>query len=109
MTFSPREKTLLAKSSILQGLFNVSVDELEKPSTTFDATFDCTQREIVVDIAAIIYRTHGSEISDKDKGYLYRSQHPTEQAVLQAAEQIFELFAGDSPDYSDEDEEPVNG
>jgi hypothetical protein len=73
------------------------------PSTSFNASFDCTQREIVVDIATLIYRTHGYEIKDKPPEYLFQSQHPTERACLAAAEEIFEMFAGDSPDYSDDD------
>lgn len=70
--------------------------------------FDCTQREAVLDIARIIYKTHGGTLPE-DPMYLFDSQHPTEQSVLYAAEQIFELFWGDSPDYDDEEEpEPAH-
>lgn len=65
--------------------------------------FGCTQRELVNDIAHIIYRTHGGKLPD-DPFYLENSQHPTEKEVLFAAESIYEKFAGDTPDYSDDDE-----
>ena len=78
---------------------------MKKPSINFKASFDCTQRQIVVDIATTIYRSHGYEIKDKPIGYLFESQHPTERAVLAAAEEIFELFAGDSPSYDDDDDD----
>ena len=68
------------------------------------SSFDCSQREVVVDIANIIYRSQGYDISGKPLDYLFKSQHPQEQAVLTAAEAIYELLAGDSPDYDDEDE-----
>jgi hypothetical protein len=67
-----------------------------------DQEFDCTQREIVIDIARLVYRSHGCELPGNDRLYLWRSQHPTEQAVLYTAEVIFELFHGDEPDYSDD-------
>ena len=63
--------------------------------------FDCTQRQMVIDIAGLIYRTHGGRLPH-DPLHLWESRHPTEQAVLAVAEQIFEIFHGDSPDYSDE-------
>ncbi|WP_446871199.1 hypothetical protein [Phormidesmis sp. 146-12] len=65
------------------------------------AQFDCTQRELVVDIARLVYASHGYQLP-QDLMYLWRSQHPTEQGVLAVSEQIFEMFYGDSPDYSDE-------
>lgn len=64
---------------------------------------DCTQRQAVIDIARIVYQTHGHRLPN-DPDYLWNSQHPTEQSVLRAAEEIFEIFWGDSPDYSDEEE-----
>lgn len=70
-----------------------------------DEEFDCTERQFVVAIAQHIYRTHGHEISNKPWPYLFNSKHPTEQAVLYAAEAIYELFTGDSPSYDDEDED----
>lgn len=63
-----------------------------------------TQREIVHAIAKLIYRTHDATLPD-DLYYLERSQHPTERAVLRAAEAIFEIFVGDSPDYASNDPE----
>jgi hypothetical protein len=77
---------------------------MKNPSINFKASFDCNQRQIVVDIATIIYRTHGYDIQAKPIGYLFDSQHPTERAVLAAAEAIFEMFAGDSPSYDDDDD-----
>jgi hypothetical protein len=74
------------------------------PLNSFNASFDCTQREIVVDIATLIYRTHGYEVQDKPLDYFFKSQHPTERACLAVAEEIFELFAGDSPSYDDDDD-----
>lgn len=67
--------------------------------------FDCTQREIVVDIARVIYRLHGCNLPENDLLYLWKSQHPTEQGILYVAEQIFEMFHGDQPDYSDDSPE----
>ena len=69
------------------------------------ADFDCTQRELVQDIARLIYRSHGGTLPE-ELMYLWKSQHPTERSVLAVAEEIFELFYGDSPDYSDEEEIP---
>lgn len=69
-----------------------------------DTAFDVTQRELIVDIAACIYKTHDADIRGKDTNYLFESQHPTERACLMAAEDIYEIFFGDTPDYSDEEE-----
>lgn len=63
--------------------------------------FDCTQRGLVNDIARIIYATHGHRLPD-DPFYLENSRHPTESAVLSAAESIYAMFEGDTPDYSDD-------
>ena len=76
-----------------------------KQITVGPATFGCTQREIVVDIARIIYAVTGHSIAGKDIMYLFSSEHPTEKASLFAAEEIFCMFWGDYPDYSDEEEE----
>ena len=78
---------------------------MKNPSINFKASCDCNQRQIVVNIATIIYRSHGYEIQDKPLRYLFDSQHPTERAVLAAAEAVFELFAGDSPSYDDDDDD----
>jgi len=80
----------------------------KQASVTINNSFDCTQREFVLDIARIIYATHGFKLPDDDQMYLYRSQHPTERSVLQAAEDIFELLTGDSPSYDDDELEEIN-
>lgn len=69
--------------------------------------FDCTQREVVFDIAAEIYRAMGYEVPDVDERlhYLERSQHPQERAAWATAESIYEVFMGDSPDYGDDPDE----
>lgn len=72
-------------------------------TVTINTQFDCTQRELVVDIATLIYRYMGYKAPER-LSYFYESQHPTEKAVLAAAEEIFEMFAGDSPSYDDEEE-----
>ena len=76
----------------------------KKITTVGPQTFDASQREIVVDIAARIYRMMGYDISNTSTMYLFNSQHPTERAVLQVAEDIFEMLWGDIPDYDDEEE-----
>ena len=68
-------------------------------------TYNCTQREMVVDIANRIYEATGHSARGKDLMYFFKSQHPQEKAVLAAAEDIFEIFWGDMPDYDDEDDE----
>jgi hypothetical protein len=82
-------------------------------TVTIAQKFDCTQRQMVVDIAEIIYRTHGCKLPKHSNNpvdptnllYLYGSQHPTEQGCLAAAEYIFEMFYGDSPTYEDDPDE----
>jgi len=71
-------------------------------TVTINQSFDCTQRELVVDIARVIYATHGARLPE-EISYLFNSQHPTEKSVLAAAEEIFEIFYGDSPSYDDDD------
>jgi hypothetical protein len=71
---------------------------------TMYSQFDCTQRELVINIAKLVYRTQGC-ILPADPLYLWKSQHPTEQGVLHVAEAIFEMFYGDSPEYIDDPEE----
>ena len=73
-------------------------------SLSIEQYFDCSQREVVVDIAKIIYRKKGFDISGMSLMYLYESQHPEEQAILAMAEEIFTLFWGDTPDYDDEEQ-----
>lgn len=66
--------------------------------------FDCTQRGLVFDIATEIYRAMGYRVPDIDDRLYYfeRSQHPQERAAWAAAESIYEMFMGDSPDYGDD-------
>ncbi|NEZ62260.1 hypothetical protein D0962_05630 [Leptolyngbyaceae cyanobacterium CCMR0082] len=72
---------------------------------TIENTYPCTQREMVVRIANRIYQAMDCNASGQDPMYFYDSQHPTERAILAAAEEIFGMFWGDSPDYDDEDDE----
>lgn len=72
-------------------------------TVTINQQFDCTQTELVLDIARLIYRAEGY-VLPSDPEYLFRSQHPAEQRVLAVAEEIFELFYGDSPDYGSDGE-----
>lgn len=65
-----------------------------------EQSFDRTQKEFVVDIARVIYKQLGYNLPDNPE-YLFSSLHPTEVAVLRAAEDIFELLTGDSPDYEE--------
>lgn len=79
------------------------------PVTLSETCYDCTVKEVVFDIANIIYATHGHSLTyrgNRTLDYLLNSQHPTEQGVLKAAELIYELFFGDSPEY-EEDEEGI--
>lgn len=62
-------------------------------------TTDCTQQELVHDLACIIYRRLGY-VAPQNVDYFLKSQHPTEIAVLAAAEDIFELLTADRPDYA---------
>lgn len=73
-------------------------------TVTINQQFDCTQRELVSNIARIIYKSHGCKLPN-DPMYLWRSQHPTERGILAVAEEIFELFYGDSPEYIDDPDE----
>jgi hypothetical protein len=68
---------------------------------TIDAQFDCTQRELVADMAGIIYQIYGF---GGDPMNLFSPQNPRDEAVLSAAEAIFALLTGDRPDYDDEPE-----
>jgi hypothetical protein len=67
-------------------------------------TFDISQAEFIDDLCWIIYSRMGYA-DRKPLGYFFNSQHPSEIAVLRAAEEIFELLTGDSPDYDDNEEE----
>ena len=58
-----------------------------------------THTELLERIVNAIYATHGAKAFPLR--YFLESQHPTEQACLKAAENIFEEFVGDSPDYSE--------
>lgn len=100
----------LSKSPSDFGINFISDDESLSTSTEGLITigpmsYDCSQREMVIDIANRIYRMMGYDATDKGLMYFFDSQHPTEQAVLSTAEDIFEIFWGDTPDYDDEDDE----
>lgn len=73
-------------------------------TVSITANFDCTQRELVIDIAKQIYRLTGCK-SPENPEYFWGTQHPTAIDVRVIAEELFEMFAGDSPSYDDEDEE----
>jgi hypothetical protein len=65
-----------------------------------------TQRQVVESLARLIYGNLGYTIGDDAPiTYLWESRHPTERMVLSLAEQILEVFAGDSPDYSDDSDD----
>lgn len=74
-------------------------------TVTITNQFDCTQRQLVSDIAEIIYNHIGYVIpvGCKKEKYFFDSQRPMEVSALHAAEEIFELFYGDSPSYDDDD------
>jgi hypothetical protein len=74
-------------------------------TVTVKTSFDASQRELVVDIASMIYKMMGYKAPTRIN-YFYESQHPTEQAVLSLAEEIYEMFVGDSPSYEDEEDAP---
>lgn len=64
----------------------------EKSITFPEQQFDCTQREIVVDIAQRIYEIRGVNIRDMDLMYLFNSEDQQEKSILTAAEDIFGMF-----------------
>jgi len=70
----------------------------------FEFCTDATQRQVVTDIAHVIYKSQGYA-APRDLDYFFKSKHPQERAVLAAAEAIYELFVGDSPSYDDDPEE----
>ena len=74
-------------------------------SVTISAQFDCTQREFIAEIAWGIYKKlgHVAPLPADDLMYFFNSKHGMEQAVLWAAEDIFESLTGDSPSYDDDD------
>lgn len=61
-----------------------------------------THHEVLEDIVNRIYQMHTGKGARYPLLYFLNSQHPTEIACLKAAEDIFEIVTGDSPDY-DED------
>lgn len=65
--------------------------------------FDCTEKELIRDIACKIYSIFGCNAFDKPVDYLMNSQHPTERTCWVLAEEIYEMFSGDSPEYLEED------
>ena len=73
-------------------------------TVSINTSFDCTQRELVINIARRVYDSMGYTLPENPE-YLWSTQHPTEISVRIIAEEIFGMFAGDSPSYEDEDEE----
>lgn len=69
---------------------------------------DVTTRELIADLAWMIYRDamgYAAPAPTENLMYFFDSQHPSEKSCLYAAENIFEMMTGDRPDYSDEDGE----
>jgi len=64
---------------------------------------DCTPMEFLEDLVNKLYGMLGYKRFPLS--YFLESQHPTEMACLQAAEEIFEMITGDSPEYTDLDED----
>jgi hypothetical protein len=67
---------------------------------------DATVREFIADLAWTIYRGMGytAPAPTANLMYFFESQHPQEKACVWAAEEIFEILTGDSPEYLDEGE-----
>lgn len=62
-----------------------------------------THHEVLEDIVNRIYQMHSGKGASKEPlSYFLNSQHPFEIDCLKAAEDIFEIFTGDSPDYDEE-------
>lgn len=76
----------------------------DSPTFTLSTEFYCSQREFIADIAFLIYQNLGytAPTPKENVMYFFESQHPTEKACLNAAEQIFERLWDDWPDYDDE-------
>jgi hypothetical protein len=66
-----------------------------------EQSFDCSHKELVTDIVRIICRHQGCVLAD-DPIRFWQSKSPADISVLRTAEEIFELFFGDSPDYQEE-------
>ena len=64
---------------------------------------DETQSQFVDALARRIYKALGYN-APINPNYLWESQHPTEQMMIQLSEEIFEVLTGDSPDYGDDEE-----
>jgi len=78
----------------LYPLLNMTTNE---PSITLD----CTQQQVVQDIATIVLSTMGYVVPEGAIDPLHTSTNPRIRQAIAAAEEIFEIFWGDSPDYSD--------
>jgi hypothetical protein len=72
-----------------------------EPSITFNTTLDCTQQQVVQDIATIVLSAMGYVVPEGAIDPLHTSTNPRIRQAVAAAEEIFEIFWGDSPDYSD--------
>jgi len=65
-----------------------------------EADFDCTSMELMEDLANKLYGNLFGAVH-RPLSYFLKSQDPREKGCLIAAENIFEMFVGDSPDYSE--------
>jgi hypothetical protein len=72
-----------------------------EPLLTFNTTLDCTQQQVVQDIATIVLSTMGYAVPEGAIDPLHNSTNPRIRRAIAAAEEIFEIFWGDYPDYSD--------
>jgi hypothetical protein len=71
------------------------------PTNEPSITFNGTQQQVVQDIATIVLSTMGYVVPDGAIDPLNTSTNPRIRQAVAAAEEIFEIFWGDSPDYSD--------
>lgn len=78
---------------------------IKQPQNTMDIEPERsrTHHEVLEDIVNRIYQMHSGKGASKEPlSYFLNSQHPIEIDCLKAAEDIFEVFTGDSPDYDEE-------
>ncbi|MEM6252262.1 MAG: hypothetical protein AAF821_05010 [Cyanobacteria bacterium P01_D01_bin.156] len=69
---------------------------------TVNQTFNCTQRELVFDIAQKIYGTMRPNNGKLLLTDVFNKQNPEKFAIIKSAEAVFELFVGYPPSYDDE-------
>lgn len=70
---------------------------------------DATQRQLIHDFATIVYAAMGYRLPSgaNANDYFWQSSRGREIAARQAAESIFEILTGDTPDYSDDPDDYV--